>query len=98
MIAAFVLAAILAAGILKVLGYVECSWWLIASPLLAWAAFQVVAILIYLWASSGIEKFKKENPPRPVPKSGFMKRMEKIERAHQEALERQKLKNKGIAD
>lgn len=98
MIAAFVLAAMLAAGILKVLGYVECSWWLIASPLLAWATFQIVAILIYLWASSGIEKFKKENPPRPVPKSGFMKRLEEDQRANREALERQQQKNKGIAD
>lgn len=46
MFAAFVFAAMLAAGILKVLGYVECSWWLIASPLLAWAAFQVAEMII----------------------------------------------------
>lgn len=32
MFAAFVLAAMLAAGILKVLGYVDWSWWLISSP------------------------------------------------------------------
>lgn len=77
MFAAFVFAAMLAAGILKVLGYVDWSWWLISSPFIAWVAFQLVAVLIYLVASFRL-------------KSGFEKRQEEIRRAKREAAERRR--------
>lgn len=87
MFAAFVFAAMLAAGILKVLGYVDWSWWLISSPLIAWMAFQLVIVSIYL-----VVRFlpKKEIPRRPVPKSGFAKRLEEAQRAQREAEEKRK--------
>lgn len=85
-IVSFVLAAILAASILKILNYTDWSWLLISSPILFWFAYKLLASILFVFLYFKVKSKKRDIPIRKS--SGFAKRMEEAQQKQREQLEK----------
>lgn len=89
-IVSFVLVAILAASILKVLNYIDWGWLLISSPILFWFTYKLLASILLVFLCFKIKSKKRDIPVRKS--SGFAKRLEEAQQKQREELEKRRQK------
>lgn len=78
---------------LKLMKYIDWSWWWVLSPLWISTLLTVSIFVVWLLVTSIFERYKskkyKDHASKPpIPKSGFMKRLEEAQRIQKENLEK----------
>lgn len=78
---------------LKLTEYIDWSWWWVLCPLWISTLLTVSIFIVWLSAISIFERYKSKKykghaSKPPIPKSGFMKRLEEAQRMQKENTEK----------